>query len=190
MELMNELHHIPVFTEVTYPHENQKVYKKLIVKAVGSTSLSPVGSRERNPARPSSSRPESSQAISPHLRSLGTTSIRQISGQAQMTFLDTAGVPTVNTTISTAPTGVNMLPQKKQFFEVCVNRGNHAVRLKEIDLDFVMSDRDLFEQIWDRYNRNRGNGIRRIFLKPHDVHFVMVGSACPLTSVSLLTFFS
>ena len=72
--------------------------------------------------------------------------------------------------------------QESQFFEVCVNTGNHAVRLKEIDLESVTSDRDLFERIWDRYSRSRGRGLRMVFLKPRDIHFVMVrprGDATP-----------
>jgi hypothetical protein len=41
-------------------------------------------------------------------------------------------------------------------------------------LDCVASDGDLFQQIWDRHHHARGAGIRKIFLKPRDVHFVMV----------------
>jgi hypothetical protein len=76
-----------------------------------------------------------------------------------------------------------------RFFEVCVNVGNHAVRLKEINLDFVASDRDLFENIWDSYSKERGI-LRRIFLKPCDVHFVMVGAAKTRTSVLFIDIFS
>jgi len=64
--------------------------------------------------------------------------------------------------------------RQKGFFEVCINTGNSAVRLAEIPLEFVTSDRDLFKKIWDRYRKSWGYGIRQIFLKPRDVHFVMV----------------
>jgi len=65
-------------------------------------------------------------------------------------------------------------PRQKGFFEVCINTRNSAVRLAEIPLEFVTSDRDLFKKIWDRYRKSWGCGVRQVFLKPRDVHFVMV----------------
>ncbi len=60
------------------------------------------------------------------------------------------------------------------YFEVCTNVGNYAVGHFEIDISEACTDGQLFEKIWDTYNQSRGFGIRRLFLRPRDVHFVMV----------------
>lgn len=61
-----------------------------------------------------------------------------------------------------------------KYFEVCVSTGNHAIDHHEVDISRISSDNELFEMIWDKYNISRGNGLRRLFLRPNDVNFVMV----------------
>jgi hypothetical protein len=59
------------------------------------------------------------------------------------------------------------------YFEVCVSTGNFAIDHHEIDISRVTSDSELFELVWDKYNLSRG-GLRRLFLRPRDINFVMV----------------
>lgn len=66
------------------------------------------------------------------------------------------------------------------YFEVCVSTGNHAIDHHEIDISRITSDSELFELIWDKYNSSRGIGLRRLFLRPRDVNFVMVSYVLPL----------
>ncbi|KAG4428249.1 hypothetical protein IFR05_016268 [Cadophora sp. M221] len=60
-----------------------------------------------------------------------------------------------------------------KFFEVCINIGNHAIDHHEINISHISSDGELFEMIWDKYNLSRGIGLRRFFLRPRSVDFVM-----------------
>ncbi|KAL1801088.1 hypothetical protein ACET3X_001430 [Alternaria dauci] len=60
-----------------------------------------------------------------------------------------------------------------KYFEVCVSTGNHAIDHHEVDISRISSDSELFEMIWDKYNISRGIGLRRLFLRPSDVNFVM-----------------
>ncbi|KAJ8116403.1 hypothetical protein OPT61_g2161 [Boeremia exigua] len=89
---------------------------------------------------------------------------------------------TQTTTHSSRPDLQTTLVQQKslarpssplEFFEVCVSVGNHAIDHHEIDISRVDSDSELFELVWDRYNISRGRGLRRLFLRPSDVNFVM-----------------
>jgi hypothetical protein len=61
-----------------------------------------------------------------------------------------------------------------RYFEVCINIGNYAIDHYEINISHVTSDSELFELIWAKYNSSRGIGLRRLFLRPWNVHFVMV----------------
>ncbi|OCK74193.1 hypothetical protein K432DRAFT_398289 [Lepidopterella palustris CBS 459.81] len=70
-------------------------------------------------------------------------------------------------------TEVTVDKHESTYFEVCTNIGNYAVGHFEIDISEVCTDGELFEKIWDTYNQSRGFGIRRLFLRPRDVHFVM-----------------
>jgi hypothetical protein len=72
-----------------------------------------------------------------------------------------------------------------RFFEVCINVGNHAIDHHEIDISRTTSDNELFELIWDKYNSSRGIGLRRLFLRPRSVHFVMVSATllCPTSQL-------
>lgn len=63
-------------------------------------------------------------------------------------------------------------PEKRRYFELCVNTGEISVNLGEIDITDVDSDGELFKRIYERYKEIRGYRIRRVFLKPVDVHFV------------------
>jgi hypothetical protein len=68
---------------------------------------------------------------------------------------------------------VNIISPLK-YFEVCVSIGNHAIDHHEVDISRISSDSELFEMIWDKYNISRGISLRRFFLRPSDVDFVMV----------------
>ena len=70
--------------------------------------------------------------------------------------------------------GITVDKRESTYFEVCTNVGNYAVGHFEIDISEACTDGELFEKIWDTYNQSRGFGIRRLFLRPRDVHFVMV----------------
>ena len=63
-----------------------------------------------------------------------------------------------------------------KYFEVCINIGNYAIDHHEIDISRVISDGELFELIWNKYNSSRGIGLRRLFLRPRNVDFVMVSA--------------
>lgn len=65
----------------------------------------------------------------------------------------------------------NSIPK---YFEVCINAGNHALDHYELDISESTSDGALFVKIWEKYRMSRGFGLRRVFLRPRDVHFVMV----------------
>lgn len=69
---------------------------------------------------------------------------------------------------------VKVLPK---FFEVCINIGNHEIDHQELDISEVTTDAELFSMIWNQYNASRGIGFRRLFLKPRNVHFVLVCSS-------------
>ncbi|PSN74055.1 hypothetical protein BS50DRAFT_481151, partial [Corynespora cassiicola Philippines] len=60
-----------------------------------------------------------------------------------------------------------------RYFEICVNVGNFAIDHHELDISQISSDSELFELIWDKYNSSRGKGLRRLFLRPRNVDFVM-----------------
>ena len=63
-----------------------------------------------------------------------------------------------------------------RYFEVCVNIGNYAIDHHEIGISRVTSDSELFELVWDKYNSSRGIGLRRLFLRPRSIDFVMVST--------------
>lgn len=65
---------------------------------------------------------------------------------------------------------------RKTFFEVCVNSGEHAVRLGEIDITSVRSDAELFSKIWTTYDSMKRNWPKKILVKPRGIHFVYVSS--------------
>lgn len=73
---------------------------------------------------------------------------------------------------------------RKTFFEVCVNSGEHAVRLGEIDITSVSSDAELFGKIWTTYDSMKRNWPKRIFIRPRGIHFVYVSSLRPSPSPS------
>jgi hypothetical protein len=80
----------------------------------------------------------------------------------------------LNPSLSEATHIVNIFPPR--YFEVCINIGNYAIDHHEIDISRITSDSELFELIWDKYNSSRGIGLRRLFLRPRSVHFVMVSA--------------
>jgi hypothetical protein len=175
-ELLEELHHVPQVIEVT--HQSRKSYKTIYVNDAEITGQRLVGIQERIPAEPSvgnqESVPRTSHSVS---ASLGTAALQQNNNTMDTSLYNpqqrTSGNH-IDTLASIAYLPAQVHSQKKQYFEVCINAGNYAVTLNEISLDYVKSDADLFGQILDRYRKTRGYGIRKIFLKPRDVHFVMV----------------
>jgi len=88
-----------------------------------------------------------------------------------------------NPSLSGATHIVNIAFSPK-YFEVCVNIGNYAIDHHEIDISRVNSDSELFELIWDKYNSSRSIGLRRLFLRPRNVHFVMVSAPLLLSGLS------
>jgi hypothetical protein len=68
---------------------------------------------------------------------------------------------------------------RPKYFEICVSKGNYAIDHHEIDISRMTSDSELFELIWDKYNLSRGSGLRRLFLRPSDVNFVLVSKSFP-----------
>ena len=69
---------------------------------------------------------------------------------------------------------INVDNPAPKYFEVCINAGNHAVDHYELDISESTSDGALFVKIWEKYRMSRGFGLKRLFLRPRDVHFVMV----------------
>ncbi|CAN9426566.1 unnamed protein product [Alternaria alternata] len=74
-----------------------------------------------------------------------------------------------HSSVTTSPLGGG----KKTYFELCVNTGIHNVNLGEINLEDVSTDAKLFNRIYQEYKRIRGHRIRRIFVRPADIHFVL-----------------
>ncbi|KAI1252351.1 hypothetical protein MGN70_006926 [Eutypa lata] len=67
-------------------------------------------------------------------------------------------------------TGTTYIPK---YFEVCINAGNHAIYHHELDISHSNSAGELFAMIWDKYKTSRRSALKRILLRPKDVHFVM-----------------
>ena len=91
----------------------------------------------------------------------------------------------VSASSQTGPIHIVNIGFSPKYFEVCINIGNYAIRHHEINISHVTSDSELFELIWDKYNESRGIGLRRLFLRPRNVHFVMVSVPRPLLSPSI-----
>ncbi|KPM46156.1 hypothetical protein AK830_g253 [Neonectria ditissima] len=160
-ELLDEMHHAPGLAD-------------------GTQERNPSGSRTDN--QELTSAPSSSVSTS-----LGTAAIQQSLSNRSGSWYDVeqrGSNPHIENSTPVTPLPAPALSWEKQFFEVCIGTGNHAVRLKEIDLAEVKSDGALFTQIWDRYHHTRGYGIRRIFLKPKDVHFVMFSISRPFRDLA------
>ncbi|KAK3687906.1 hypothetical protein B0T22DRAFT_425231 [Podospora appendiculata] len=131
-----------------------------------------VGIQERIPAVSQEPDPRTSDSVS---ASLGTAALQQNNNNRDNSVYDRqrrASGNHISALASIVRPRTRGLPQKN-YFEVCINAGNHAVTLNEINLNRVTSDAELFKQILDRYRQTRGYGIRKIFLKPRNVHFVM-----------------
>ncbi|KAI0543072.1 heterokaryon incompatibility protein-domain-containing protein [Xylaria digitata] len=62
---------------------------------------------------------------------------------------------------------------KPIYFEVCTNVGNSAVGHFELDITQITTDGGLFKEVWKIYAQSHGFGLRRLFLRPRDVHFVL-----------------
>ena len=61
-----------------------------------------------------------------------------------------------------------------RFLEVCVNTGRNTIKLAEIDTSTVTDDGELFRQINKEYYKLRGTGLKRMFMRPVGVHYVLV----------------
>jgi hypothetical protein len=86
--------------------------------------------------------------------------------------------PAYDTPTQTSDKIIN-ITSKLKYFEVCITIGDHAIEHHELDISYIDSDGRLFEQIWDKYKASRGFGVRRLFLRPKDIHFVMVSISRP-----------
>lgn len=103
----------------------------------------------------------------------GPISMRD-SDQSTVPENDTANSPfSINNTIP-GMSGSETSLVEKRFFELCVNTGGFEINLGEIDITDVKSDDELFKRINSKYREIRGHRVRRIFVKPVDVHFVRV----------------
>lgn len=168
-ELLEELH---------LTHQSQNAHGTVYAEPSETTSRLPVTIQERNPIGSGARGEQSLQGMSHTVpRNLGTAALhrggRDIPLHNPRRYYPGCDIINLTSVVSPPP----QVPSKKtQFFEVCINTGSNAVRLREIDLALVASDGDLFNEIWDRYRQTRGYGMRAIFLKPRDVHFVMVSS--------------
>lgn len=96
-----------------------------------------------------------------------------VSPQTQTTF-SVSQLPSVIPSVSTIAASSKIHIHSSSFFEVCTNVGKHKINHHEIDISQVDSDNELFKKIWERYNTSRGVGLRRLFLRPSNVHFVEV----------------
>ncbi|KAF3025503.1 hypothetical protein E8E14_007646 [Neopestalotiopsis sp. 37M] len=88
----------------------------------------------------------------------------------------TLGPSKLNSASARQPTDlteVTFNTSKPTYFEVCTNIGNSAVGHFELDISRTTTDGEMFDKIWGVYNLNRGIGLRRLFLRPCNVHFVL-----------------
>lgn len=71
----------------------------------------------------------------------------------------------------------NSSQASRKFLEVCINTGQYTISLGEIDVTEVENDGELFAKIKQRYHEMRGFRIRRMLLRPVNVHFVRVSNS-------------
>jgi hypothetical protein len=88
-------------------------------------------------------------------------------------------------TIQTNPGGYSsamspIVTAKRTFFELCVNTGFPNIKLSEIEITDVTSDAELFRRIYQEYRKIRAHRMRRIFIKPTNIHFVLVSKSALL----------
>jgi hypothetical protein len=81
-------------------------------------------------------------------------------------------IGTGGSSVVTAP----LVAGEKAFFELCVNTGLYNVNLGEINLKDVSTDAELFSRIYQEYKGIRGHRIRRTFVRPANIHFVLVST--------------
>jgi hypothetical protein len=99
------------------------------------------------------------------------------SDQANLTHTSSPSSNGQSTSAITSNTPLSLANSKKMFLELCVNTGELDISLGEIDVSNVTSDGELFRRIYQCYKEIRGHRMRRIFLKPVDVHFIHVSSS-------------
>jgi hypothetical protein len=110
---------------------------------------------------------------------LGTSSLRHPSNANTAQYqLQPAILRDMSTlrALQTTPRNIVQPKTVPQYFELCLNARNHKVKHVELDISNITSDGGLFERIWDIYNAHRGYGISWFFLRPNNVHFVVVCS--------------
>jgi hypothetical protein len=96
------------------------------------------------------------------------------SNQAGPTGTDDSSSNVQSSSEATSQAASSHPHRKRKFLELCVNTGEIDISLGEIDVTDVNTDGELFKKIYERYKNLRGHRMRRIFLKPIDVHFVRV----------------
>jgi hypothetical protein len=106
----------------------------------------------------------------------GTNSQAPASDQANLTPTSSPPFNVQSTSAVTSNMPLSLANSKKMFLELCVNTGELDISLGEIDVSNVTSDGELFRRIYQCYKEIRGHRMRRIFLKPVDVHFIHVSS--------------
>ncbi|KAF2185911.1 HET-domain-containing protein [Zopfia rhizophila CBS 207.26] len=117
---------------------------------------------------------------SAHYSGTFSSTCSEQSGSTQAPASNQAGATGTNDSLANvqssfeASSGTALRPtaRKKKFLELCVNTGEIDVSLGEIDITDINSDGELFKRIYERYKDLRGHRMRRIFLKPVDVHFI------------------
>lgn len=88
-----------------------------------------------------------------------------------------SNLPSAAPMTSIQPHGsISQLPNQRtrRFFELCVNVSDLEVRLGELDITSVQGDTALFQSIHDRYHDLRAHRWQRVFMKPINIHFVLV----------------
>ena len=62
----------------------------------------------------------------------------------------------------------------RRFLEICVNTGDYTISLGEIDITTVATDGELFGRVAQSYRELRGAHFKRVFMKPANIHYVLV----------------
>ena len=65
-------------------------------------------------------------------------------------------------------------PKCRQFLAICINTGQYITKLGEIELSTISKDGELFAKITDKYRQLRQFRIKRVFMRPVNVHIVLV----------------
>jgi len=129
-------------------------------------------------------------ASAPHVHSAGSPESQSYNSSTGSILTTTLSAPSNEESLGTLPPSQNdettsatatgqcapASNPNEQFFELCINTGELSIKLGEINISRVTNDRELFRAISTKYREIRGFRIRRILLKPRNIHFVLVSS--------------